>query len=68
MKWFFAVNDVSLQLERDFWQSMILAAVRSARQHTNLAPHLLFDGDDDPFLPRPGAARRDRRPPPGVDL
>jgi len=51
MKWFFAVNDVSLQLQRDFWQSMILAAVRSALQHTDLAPHLLFDGDDDPFLP-----------------
>ena len=50
MKWFFAVNGVSLQLQRDFWQSMILAAVRSARQHTDLAPHLLFDGDDDPFL------------------
>ena len=51
MKWFFAVNAASLQLQRDFWQPMILAAVRSARQHTDLAPHLLFDGDDDPFLP-----------------
>jgi glycosyl transferase family 8 len=50
MKWYFAVNAPSLQAQRQFWESMILTAVRSALRHTDLVPHLMFDGGDDPFL------------------
>lgn len=50
MKWYFAINALSLQAQRQFWESMILAAVKSAQRHTDLAPHLMFDGEDDPFL------------------
>ncbi len=50
MKWFFALNSTSLQAQRGFWEPMILAAVTSAQEHTDLEPHFLWDGDEDPLL------------------
>lgn len=50
MKWFFALNATSLHGQRDFWEPMMLAAVASAQHHTDLDPHLMWDGDEDPFL------------------
>ena len=50
MKWFFAVNQESLSVMRDHFEPLILAAVHSAKAHTTLDPHLVFDGGDDPFL------------------
>jgi hypothetical protein len=52
MKWYFALNEMSLRDPNVGWESMILTAVRTCRQHTDLKPHFLFDGGDDPFLGR----------------
>ncbi len=51
MKWFFGDQRSIAAATAGLFATWILAAVRSARQHTDLARHLLFDGDDDPFLP-----------------
>lgn len=52
MKWYFALTEASLCDPNVGWETMILAAVRSCRQHTDLAPHFLFDGENGPFLSR----------------
>lgn len=51
MKWYFALNEGSLLVQRGLWQSLITAAVKSARRHTILQPHFIFDGPaEEPFL------------------
>jgi hypothetical protein len=52
MKWYFALNEASLHNHRAMWESMILTALRSCRQHTDLEPHFIFDGGSDPFVSR----------------
>jgi hypothetical protein len=44
MKWFFAVNEATLAHHDHDFPGLILAAVASARAHTTLEPHLLYDG------------------------
>ena len=51
MKWYFALNEASLVVQRGLWQSLITAAVKSARRHTTLQPHFIFDGPmEEPFI------------------
>jgi hypothetical protein len=50
MKWYFALNGMSLQSQRTLWEPMITAAVRSARERTSLRPHMIYDGGEDPFI------------------
>ena len=42
LKWFFALNEASPGFQR--YADLIQVAVYSARQHTNLQPHFLYDG------------------------
>ena len=49
MKWFFALNQPSLEPARYSWDPTILAAVERARQHTRLRPHLPYEGDPDEY-------------------
>jgi hypothetical protein len=50
MKWYFALNETSLRHHPALWEAMILTAVRSCRQHTDLEPHFVFDGGAHPFV------------------
>jgi hypothetical protein len=50
MKWYFALNEASLQGSRTLWEPMITAAVRSAKAHTSLRPYMIYDGGEDPFI------------------
>jgi hypothetical protein len=50
VKWYFALSDISLEADRSLWEPMVLAAVRSCEQNTDLDPHFVFDGEDDPFV------------------
>ncbi len=44
MKWYFAISESSLSLQSHDWPGLIKVAVASAQAHTQLAPHLLYDG------------------------
>jgi lipopolysaccharide biosynthesis glycosyltransferase len=52
MKWYFAFSEATLATGRDMWEAMIAAALASCRTHTDLSPHCLFDGGEDPFIRR----------------
>lgn len=53
MKWYFALNELSLISSRALWEPMILAALHSARRNTSLLPHMLYDGNvEDAFIQR----------------
>jgi hypothetical protein len=52
VKWYFALNEASFSSAPDLWEPMILAALSSARAHTRLEPHLIWDGSAHPFLDR----------------
>ncbi len=50
MKWYFAVNELTLShFDHDF-PGLMLAAVASARANTSLQPHLLYDGGDNELI------------------
>jgi len=45
MKWYFAVNELTLNhFDHDF-PGLMLSAVMSARMNTSLEPHLIYDGE-----------------------
>ncbi len=44
MKWFFALSESSLNVADQGWKDLIRVAVRSARAHTDLEPHFVYDG------------------------
>ncbi|MDD2704875.1 MAG: glycosyltransferase family 2 protein [Acidocella sp.] len=44
LKWYFALSAASLKSRDHDWRSLIRAALSSARRHTTLRPHLLWDG------------------------
>jgi hypothetical protein len=48
MKWFLALNRHSPGFP--LYAELVRVAVHTARQHTRLRPHLLYDGPDDPLL------------------
>ena len=45
MKWYFAVSEASMARADHDWEGVLKAAVNSARQNTQLQPHLLYDGE-----------------------
>ncbi len=45
MKWYFAVSEASMARTDHDWEGLLKAAVNSARQNTQLEPHLLYDGE-----------------------
>jgi hypothetical protein len=49
MKWFFAVSEVSLDHHDHDFRALIRSAVNSARANTQLAPHMIFDGEEGAF-------------------
>ena len=49
MKWFFAVNAATFDHQEHDWNSMIQAAVCSARRNTWLQPNCIFDGPPNKF-------------------
>ncbi len=49
MKWFFALNADTMDHHDHDWDSMIKAAVCSARRNTWLQPHFIFDGPPSTF-------------------
>lgn len=51
MKWYFALNAASIEIDK-MYERCVEVAVLSALQHTNLHPHLLFDGQACPFVER----------------
>lgn len=51
MKWYFALNAASIEIDK-MYERCVEVAVLSALQHTNLHPHLLFDGRTCPFVER----------------
>ena len=44
MKWYFAISESSLAFQSHDWPGLIKVAVASALAHTQLAPHMLYDG------------------------
>nr|WP_321985002.1 HAD-IIIC family phosphatase [uncultured Lichenicoccus sp.] len=49
-KWYFAITRATLDADPDQgFRDCIRAAVASSRRHTDLRPHLLYDGDEDEF-------------------
>lgn len=54
MKWFLALNRHSPGFPQ--YADLVRVAVRTARTHTALDPHLLYDGPDDPLLDELSAA------------
>ncbi len=44
MKWFFALSESSLNVADQGWKDLIRVAVLSARAHTQLEPHFVYDG------------------------
>lgn len=44
MKWYFAISESSLGFQSHDWPGLIKVAVASAQAHTQLAPHMLYDG------------------------
>lgn len=48
MKWFLALNRHSTGFEQ--YADLARVAVRTARDHTGLVPHLLYDGPNEPLL------------------
>ena len=49
MKWFFAVSEVSMDHHDHDFRALIRSAVNSARANTQLAPHMIFDGEEGAF-------------------
>lgn len=47
LKWFMALNEDSASFKA--YADMAKVAVESARRHTDLAPHFLYDGQDNEF-------------------
>jgi hypothetical protein len=45
MKWFFALNEACKTFSQ--YAEMVKVAVHSARQHTQLVPHFIYDGQDN---------------------
>ena len=57
MKWYFSITEETLTADADHgFADMIRVAVASARAHTSLSPHLLYDGRDGPFTDEMRAA------------
>lgn len=50
MNWYFAISESSIDRPEHEWRDMIRVAVRSAIGSTDLKPHLLYDGGENPFL------------------
>jgi len=49
-KWYFAITRTTLDADPDQgFRDCIRVAVESARQHTNLRPHMIYDGPEDDF-------------------
>lgn len=49
-KWYFAITRATLDADPDQgFRDCIRAAVESARRHTNLRPHMIYDGAEDEF-------------------
>ncbi|WP_428377420.1 hypothetical protein [Lichenicoccus sp.] len=56
-KWYFAITRATLDADPDQgFRDCIRAAVASARRHTDLRPHMLYDGIEDEFTAEMGAA------------
>ena len=56
-KWYFAITRATLDADPDQgFRDCIRAAVASARRHTDLRPHLLYDGIEDEFTAEMQAA------------
>jgi len=49
MKWYFAINEISLTRKFFGWEDMIRVAIESARQNTTLQPYLIYDGKPNDF-------------------
>jgi hypothetical protein len=50
MNWYFGLSAASFASGDHDWPSLIRVAVHSARKHTSLIPHFLWDGPDHEFL------------------
>ncbi len=50
MNWYFALSESSIDRPDHEWRDMIRVAVHSAKQHTQLRPHMLYDGEESPFV------------------
>jgi len=50
MKWYIAVNEISLTAQPGYWDSLIKVAMLSAKRHTRLTPHMIYDGADHPIV------------------
>lgn len=48
-KWYFALSEASLGHADHEWESLICAALRSARANTSLEPHFVYDGAESAF-------------------
>lgn len=44
MKWYFAISEASLGFQSHDWPGLIKVAVATAQAHTQLAPHMIYDG------------------------
>jgi hypothetical protein len=49
MNWYFALGAASIGREGHDWLNLVRVAVQSARTHTTLVPHLLYDGEASDF-------------------
>jgi hypothetical protein len=49
MNWYMCVSETSLSRELHGWRELMLVALKSARLHTNLKPHLVYDGQPSAF-------------------
>lgn len=50
MKWYFSLSEASIDRPEHNWRDLIRVAVLSARANTTLSPHMLYDGEESPFL------------------
>ena len=48
-KWFFTLSESSINRAGHGWRGLIRVAVKSALAHTNLRPHLIYDGRENDF-------------------
>jgi hypothetical protein len=50
LKWYFSLSRTSIDRPEHGWRDLIRVAVKSARLNTTLQPHMLYDGEETPFI------------------
>jgi glycosyltransferase involved in cell wall biosynthesis len=49
-KWYFALSESSINRNNHGWRSLIRVALQSALDHTDLLPHMIYDGQENDFV------------------